>query len=126
LPAPGALGEGRKPPTMDSKQDYPWNNQTLCRVNGSVVRLGAIQGGYHRHSREKDGEFFLVVEGRPLIDAEGRAVELLPRQGSVVPRGAVHRTRAPGRTVILMAEPAGIIPTGGRAIGPGRPAAFPD
>jgi hypothetical protein len=30
----------------------------------------------------------------------------------VVPRGVVHRTRAQQRTVVLMVENAGIIPTG--------------
>jgi mannose-6-phosphate isomerase-like protein (cupin superfamily) len=47
-----------------------------------------------------------------LIDLEGRVVELQPRQGFVVPKGVLHRTRAPQRTVILMFENAGIVPTG--------------
>jgi dTDP-4-dehydrorhamnose 3,5-epimerase-like enzyme len=89
-----------------------WYNQTLCQVNDSVVRLGVIQGEYHWHSHEKDDEFFFVVEGRLLIDLEGRTIELLPRQGFVVPRGVLHRTRAPEKTVILMVENAGIVPTG--------------
>ena len=89
-----------------------WYNQTLCRVNDSVVRLGVLQGDYHWHKHEKDDEFFFVVEGRFLIDLEDRTVELTPRQGFVVPRGVTHRTRAPERTVILMVENAGIIPTG--------------
>jgi mannose-6-phosphate isomerase-like protein (cupin superfamily) len=46
------------------------------------------------------------------VDLEGRVVELAPGQGFVVPRGTMHRTRAPQRTVILMVENAGIIPTG--------------
>jgi mannose-6-phosphate isomerase-like protein (cupin superfamily) len=89
-----------------------WYNQTLCRVNDSVVRLGVIQGDYHWHKHDDEDEFFYVVEGRFLIDLEGRTVELGPRQGFVVPRGVVHRTRAPERTVILMVEGAGIVPTG--------------
>ena len=28
-----------------------WYNQTLCRVNDSVVRLGVMQGEYHWHKR---------------------------------------------------------------------------
>jgi mannose-6-phosphate isomerase-like protein (cupin superfamily) len=52
------------------------------------------------------------VEGRLLIDLEGRTVELAPRQGFVVPKGVMHRTRAPERTVILMVGNAGIFPTG--------------
>jgi mannose-6-phosphate isomerase-like protein (cupin superfamily) len=77
-----------------------------------VVRVGIIEGEYHWHKHDEDDEFFYVVEGRLLIDFEDHGVELAPRQGFVVPKGVVHRTRAPQRTVILMVENAGIIPTG--------------
>jgi hypothetical protein len=89
-----------------------WYNQTLCKVNDSVIRLGVLQGEYHWHKHDTEDEFFYAVTGRFLIDLEGRTVELLPRQGFVVPKGVVHRTRAPERTVVLMVEGAGIIPTG--------------
>lgn len=96
-----------------------WWNQTLCKVNDSVVRLGVMQGEYHWHKHDNDDEFFYVVEGRFLIDLErgdddapGRVVELTPQQGFTVPKGVVHRTRAPERTVILMVENATITPTG--------------
>jgi mannose-6-phosphate isomerase-like protein (cupin superfamily) len=92
--------------------EYKWFNQTLCQVNGSVVRMAVIEGEYHWHKHDDDDEFFYVVEGQLLIDLEGRTVELGPRQGFVVPRTVLHRTRAPQRTVILMVENAGIIPTG--------------
>jgi mannose-6-phosphate isomerase-like protein (cupin superfamily) len=92
--------------------EFKWFNQTLCKVNESVVRVGIIEGEYHWHKHDEDDEFFYVVEGRLLIDVEGRTVELAPRQGFVVPKGVQHRTRAPERTVILMVENAGIIPTG--------------
>ena len=92
--------------------EYKWFNQTLCKVNDSVVRVAIIEGEYHWHKHDEDDEFFYVVEGKLLIDLEDRVVELSPRQGFVVPRGIVHRTRAPQRTVILMVENAGIIPTG--------------
>jgi len=92
--------------------EFKWFNQTLCKVNESVVRVGIIEGEYHWHKHDRDDEFFYVVEGKLLIDLEDRVVELSPRQGFVVPRGAVHRTRAPRRTVILMVENAGIVPTG--------------
>jgi mannose-6-phosphate isomerase-like protein (cupin superfamily) len=91
---------------------FQWYNQTLCQVNGSVVRLGVVQGEYHWHQHDEDDEFFYVVEGKLLIDLEGRTMELGPRQGTVVPKGVMHRTRAPERTVMLMVENAGIIPTG--------------
>jgi len=91
---------------------HKWFNQTLCQVNASVVRVGVIEGEYHWHKHDADDEFFYVVEGQLLIDLEGRVVTLSPGQGMVVPKGVVHRTRAPQRTIILMVENAGIIPTG--------------
>ena len=89
-----------------------WFNQTLCRVNDSVVRMGVVQGEYHWHKHNDLDEFFYVVDGRFYIDLEDRVVELAPRQGFVVPRGITHRTRAPERAVILMVEGAEIVPTG--------------
>ncbi len=91
---------------------FKWYNQTLCQVNESVVRMAVIEGEYHWHKHDEDDEFFYVIEGQLLIDLEGRTIELDPRKGVVIPRGVVHRTRAPQRTVILMMENKGIIPTG--------------
>jgi mannose-6-phosphate isomerase-like protein (cupin superfamily) len=70
-----------------------WYNQTLCRVNDSVVRLGVVEGEYHWHKHDDEDEFFYVVEGQFLIDLEGRTVELSPGQGFVVPKGVMHRPR---------------------------------
>jgi mannose-6-phosphate isomerase-like protein (cupin superfamily) len=89
-----------------------WYNQTLCKVNDSVVRLGVMQGEYHWHKHYDLDEFFYVIDGEFLIDLEDRTVALQPRQGFVVPKGVVHRTRAPEKTMILMVEGAGIVPTG--------------
>jgi mannose-6-phosphate isomerase-like protein (cupin superfamily) len=91
---------------------YKWFNQTLCAVNNSVVRLGVVEGEYHWHKHDTDDEFFYVVEGKLLIDLEDRTVELAPRQGVVIPKGVMHRPRAPQRTVMLMVETSGIVPTG--------------
>ena len=103
---------------VGSVQDE-WYNQTLCRVNDSVVRVGVIRGEYHWHKHQNEDEFFFVLSGRLLIDFDrgtddepGKVVALEPRQGFVVPRGVVHRTRATERTVILMVETANVIPTG--------------
>jgi mannose-6-phosphate isomerase-like protein (cupin superfamily) len=90
----------------------PWYNQTLCRVNEAVVRLGVVQGEYHWHHHDTEDEFFYVVEGELLVDLEDRTMTLGPGQGVVVPRGVEHRTRAPRRTVMLMVERATIVPTG--------------
>lgn len=91
----------------------PWFNQTLTTVNDAVVRLGVIEGDFHWHKHDDQDEFFLVVEGQLLIDLEDReTVTLDPHQGFTVPRGTVHRTRAPARTTILMVEAAGVVPVG--------------
>lgn len=53
------------------------------------------------------------TEGVLLLDIEGKpTAELHPRQGMVVPKGVVHRTRAPERAVVLMVEPSTVVPTG--------------
>jgi mannose-6-phosphate isomerase-like protein (cupin superfamily) len=97
---------------LADKCEFKWYNQTLCQVNESVVRLGVFDGEYHWHKHDEDDEFFYVVEGQLLVDLEGKTVALSPRQGLVVPKGVVHRTRATQRTVVLMVENKGIIPTG--------------
>jgi mannose-6-phosphate isomerase-like protein (cupin superfamily) len=91
---------------------HKWYNQTLCEVNESVVRLGVVEGEYHWHKHDADDEFFYVIEGHFLIDLEDRTIDLRPRQGVVIPRGVMHRPRAPERTVILMVETRNIQPTG--------------
>jgi mannose-6-phosphate isomerase-like protein (cupin superfamily) len=98
---------------------FPWYNQTLCEVNDSVVRLGVVQGEYHWHKHDGDDEFFYCVDGRFIIDLEDRSVTLEPRQGFVVPKGVMHRPRAPERTVILMVETKSIVPTGDAGGGAG-------
>lgn len=99
-------------PSLVNAVTHPWYNQTLCKVNDSVVRLGVMQGEYHWHKHDRDDEFFFVLDGRFIIDLEDRSIDLQPRQGFVVPKGVVHRTRAPERAVILMMENATIVPTG--------------
>ncbi len=95
-----------------------WSNRTLTRVNDSVVRLGIVEGEFHWHKHEKDDEFFYVTEGRLLMDYEDpltkevKTTELLPGQGITMPKGVMHRPRAPIKTVMLMVETSEIQPTG--------------
>ncbi len=91
----------------------PWFNQTLTQVNDSVVRLAVIEGEFHWHKHDNQDEFFLCLEGQLLVDVEGKGtVTLDPHQGYTVPKGVVHRTRAPKRTVMLMVEQADVVATG--------------
>lgn len=89
-----------------------WFNQTLTKVNDSVVRVAIVEGEYHWHKHDNDDEFFFVLEGQLLIDLEDRTVALNPWEGFTVSKGVVHRTRAPHKTVMLMVETSDIIPTG--------------
>jgi mannose-6-phosphate isomerase-like protein (cupin superfamily) len=89
-----------------------WFNQTLTRVNDSVVRLGIVEGEYHWHKHDNDDEFFFVLSGQLLVDLEDRTIELNPNQGVTVGRGVMHRTRALRKTVMLMVETSEILPTG--------------
>src|ERR1700704_45478 len=73
----------------------PWWNQSLCRVNDSVARIGVFHGEFHWHKHDVEDELFFVLEGTLLLDirdADGteRTHALAPRQGMVVPHGVVH------------------------------------
>ena len=50
------------------KQHEPWFNQTLTKVNNSVVRLGIVQGEFHWHKHDEDDEFFFVADD---LEGEG-------------------------------------------------------
>ena len=96
----------------------PWWNQSLAQVNDAVVRIGVFLGEFHGHKHDREDELLFVLEGRLLLDLEDgttkarRTVELAPKEGLMVPRGVVHRTRAVERTVVLMVEAATVVPTG--------------
>lgn len=91
----------------------PWFNQTLTTVNDAVVRLGIFEGEFPWHKHDDQDEFFLVLDGELYMDAEGQEPVLLRRnQGFTVPKGTLHRPRSPEKSVVLMVERIGIVPTG--------------
>lgn len=99
-------------PKLIEASTKDWQNISLCEVNHCVVRLGVIHGEFHWHKHDYEDEFFYVIEGLLHIDIEDRVHDLQPGQGFVVPKGVVHRTRAPQRTSILMVEGKTVSPTG--------------
>jgi len=99
-------------PQMIKECKDKWFNQTLTRVNDSVVRLGIVEGEYHWHKHDNDDEFFFVLDGQLFIDLEGKTLILNPNEGATISKGIMHRTRAPKRTVMLMVETFSIQPTG--------------
>ena len=103
-------------PRMVNECKDKWFNQTLTKVNNSVVRIGIVEGEYHWHKHDDDDEFFFVLEGQLLVDLEEKTIELNPNQGVTISKGVIHRTRAPRKTVMLMVETSTIDPTGGEAV----------
>ena len=99
-------------PTIVKDCKYTWFNQTLTKVNDSVVRIGIVQGEYHWHKHDHDNEFFFVLEGQLLIDLQDETIELNPHQGLTISKGVMHRPRAPRKTVMLMVETSTIQPIG--------------
>lgn len=99
-------------PRLINKCTKKWQNISLCNVNNSVIRLAVIEGEFHWHKHEKEDEFFFVIDGLLLIDLEDKLIELKPKQGFTVPKGIMHRTRAPTRTSLLVIEQDTIKPTG--------------
>ena len=90
----------------------PWWNRTLCSVNDTWVRLGVMDGDFHWHRHDDTDEFFIVIEGHLDIELEDRMVSLTPGQAFTVPKGVMHFPHARERSVVLMIERAGVVPTG--------------
>jgi mannose-6-phosphate isomerase-like protein (cupin superfamily) len=99
-------------PEIVKNNKEKWFNQTLTEVNGSVVRIGIVEGEFHWHKHASDDEFFFVLEGKLYIDLEGGTIELAQNQGVTISKGVMHRPRAPQKTVMLMVETSAIKPTG--------------
>ncbi len=98
--------------TLIEQSTKKWHNMSLCTVNNSVIRLAVIEGEFHWHKHDKEDEFFFVIDGLLLIDLEEKIIELKPKHGFMVPKGTLHRTRAPSRTSVLVIEDYTVKPTG--------------
>ena len=99
-------------PSILKENTEKWFNQTLTKVNDSVIRIGIVEGEFHWHVHDNDDEFFFVLEGKLFIDLQDRTIELGPNQGTTITKGVMHRTRAPQKTVMLMVETSDVKPTG--------------
>lgn len=112
---------------MDVKYDYlekiqisevidncsdKWFNQTLCKVNSSVLRLGIFEGEFHMHKHDNDDEVFFVIQGSIVLETENGNFELKENEGICVPKGIMHRPIAEKKAIVLMIENEGIQPVG--------------
>lgn len=89
-----------------------WFNQTLTKVNESVIRIGIVEGEYHWHKHDEEDEFFFVLSGKLIIELENKTIELNPNEGVTITKGIIHKPFAPIKTVMLMVETDTIDPIG--------------
>lgn len=101
-----------KVPEIVNECKDKWFNQTLCKVNSSVLRLGIFEGEFHMHNHENNDEVFFVLEGSLILETEKGNFELGENEGICVPKGVMHRPIAEKRAIVLMIENEGIKPVG--------------
>ena len=99
-------------PKIIAETNDKWFNQTLCKVNSSVLRLGIFEGEFHLHKHENDDEVFFVLDGSLIIETEKGNFNLEKYEGVCIPKGILHRPIAHKKTIVLMIENEGIKPTG--------------
>jgi len=107
-----------------------WYNQTLCRVNESIVRLGVFnEGEFHWHKHDDEDEFFFVLKGELFIEIEvvsmspssnvaeasdfqSETISIKQHQGITVPKGVMHRPFVKEPTAVIMVEKDTVVPVG--------------
>jgi mannose-6-phosphate isomerase-like protein (cupin superfamily) len=80
----------------------PTDLNSPCRVNDALVTVETIEHDVDWYRHDNEDKFFYVVDGRFAVDLEDRSIELGPRQGFMIPKGRLHRTRAPEQSVVLI------------------------
>ncbi len=92
--------------------DEAFRPKIVGYYNGNKVQVAKTRGDFVWHSHPDTDDFFLVLEGRLVIDLPDRSVELGPGELFVVPKGVLHRPRADDEAQILLIEPVGTPNTG--------------
>jgi len=102
--------------------DEKWYNQTLCKINNHLIRLGVFnEGDFHWHKHDSEDEFFFVLSGELFIETKNadsvgneyiETVAIKAQQGFSVPKGVLHRPYVKTPTAVLMVEGDSVIPTG--------------
>ena len=100
-------------PSLVSAAKEKWSNQTLCKVNDHLVRLGIFnECEFHWHKHDNEDEFFFVLSGELFIELENETVVLKPHNGITIPKGVIHRPYVKEPTSVIMVEGDSIRPTG--------------
>jgi len=89
-----------------------WKPYIAAEVNGQLVKLAKLKGGFIWHNHEKEDEMFLVVKGKLRLEFHDRNVWLEEGEFIVVPRGVEHRPVAEDEVHVLLFEPPSTLNTG--------------
>ncbi len=84
--------------------DFPYFNQTLAHVNGSMLRVGRFHGELPMHKHDDGDELFFVFKGDIIIETEKGNFALTTGEGVCVPKGVMHRPVSLEPSIVLMVE----------------------
>jgi len=89
-----------------------WQPRTVAEFNGHDVMVVKVQGEFTWHKHDDTDDFFLVLQGRLVIELRDGAVELGPGELFIVSKGVEHRPVAAEEVHVLLIEPTGTPNTG--------------
>ena len=89
-----------------------WKPYIAGELNGQLVKLDKLKGGFVWHHHENEDEMFLVVKGRFRIEFRDKTAWLEEGEFIVVPRGVEHKPVADEEAWIVLFEPASTLNTG--------------
>jgi mannose-6-phosphate isomerase-like protein (cupin superfamily) len=92
-----------------------WQPRVVAQFNGHDVMVAKVKGEFTWHKHDDTDDFFLVLQGRLVIELRDRNIELGPGELFVVPKGVEHRPVAREEVHILLIETAGTPNTGDAA-----------
>ena len=84
--------------------DY-WNPKIVGELNGQYVKLAKVIGEFIWHKHEHEDEFFMVLEGKLIIEMRDKKVVLNKNDCYIVPKGVEHKPIANEEVSIMMFEP---------------------
>jgi mannose-6-phosphate isomerase-like protein (cupin superfamily) len=89
-----------------------WSPKIVASLNDYDVQLAKFKDDFVWHKHDETDDFFLVVQGRVVIQLRDRDVELGPGELFVVPKGVEHCPRSDDGAEVLLIEPRGTVNTG--------------
>lgn len=97
-----------------------WQPRVVAQFNGHDVMVAKVRGEFVWHQHDETDDFFLVLQGRLVIELRDRKVELGPGELFVVPKGVEHRPVAREEVQLLLIEATGTPNTGDPATAAAR------